>query len=173
MNGRPVADFALVDHHGRSVRAEDLRGRYLLVYFGFTHCKVVCPRSLSKLSHILDMLGAAATEIAPLYITVDPQRDTPAVMKTYLETSYPRFLGLTGSAEAVLEAKSAFRVFAERKADPAEPDGYVVPHSAMAYLMNPDGNYCAHFLDSEDEEVVRDRILGAVNQATVVSAGER
>ncbi|HKY82502.1 MAG TPA: SCO family protein [Sphingobium sp.] len=156
VSGAPTARFALIDHHGKPADAATFSGFYLLVYFGFTHCKVVCPRSLAKLSAVLESLGDLAEKIRPLYITVDPARDTPEVMRAYLETAHPRFTGLTGSQEQIDLAKKAFRVFAERRSDTESPGGYVVPHSAIAYLMAPDGGYLDHFTDSlEQPEIVR------------------
>src|SRR4249920_892926 len=91
LTGAPVGgSFSLTDHHGRPVTDADYRGRFMLIYFGFTHCRAVCPRALARLSAALAALGDRAERVAPLYITVDPQRDTPAVMKTYLEARYPR-----------------------------------------------------------------------------------
>jgi protein SCO1/2 len=159
----PVASFDLVDHNGRAVSQEDFAGNYLLAYFGFTHCKVVCPRSLGKLSRILDALGDEADRIQAVYITVDPERDTPAVMRRYLEDTHPRFLGLTGSEDRIAQAKQAFRVFAGFKADETAPDGYVVPHSAIAYLMGPDGTLLDHFVDALDEDEVRQRMTAAIS----------
>ena len=158
----PVAHFTLTDHHGRPVTQDDFAGSYLLVYFGFTHCKVVCPRSLGKLSRVLERLGDKAERVTALYVTVDPARDTPAVMRAYLEANHPRFLGLTGSEEQIAEAKRAFRVFAEFKGDDEAPDGYVVPHSAIAYLMSPDGRLLDHFIDALDEDEVARRLAAAL-----------
>ena len=141
----------------------DYAGRYLLVYFGFTHCRIVCPRSLAKLSSVLDRLGSTAEAITALYVTVDPARDTPDVMKKHLE-NFPHFTGLSGSEEEITAAKAAFRVFAERKADPEDPDGYAVPHTAIAYLMGPDGGYRDHFTDVLDEASVASRIIAAISQ---------
>ncbi len=154
--------FELTNHHGKPVRNCDYRGRFLLVYFGFTHCRVVCPRALAKLSSTLDRLGRPANQIEALYITVDPARDTPEVMKAYLDAQFPRFTGLTGSTEQIEAAKRAFRVFAERKADDEDPDGYSVPHTAIAYLMGPDGSYRDHFLDGLNEEAIASRIVGHI-----------
>jgi len=128
------------------------------VYFGFTHCRVVCPRSLAKLSVVLNRLGDAAAAIKPLYITVDPARDTPEVMRGYLERDSPRFTGLTGTDDEIEAAKRSFRVFAERKADAEDPDGYAVPHTAIAYLMGREGEYLAHFTDAVDEDAIVERI---------------
>ena len=143
--GKP--SFSLVDHHGTPVTEQTFRGRWLLVFFGFTHCKVVCPRALRKLSAVIDALGARADELHPLYITVDPDRDTPAALREFLRP-YPHYTGLTGSVDAIEQAKGEFRVFARRKDDPDDPDGYSVPHSAITYLISPDGEYVAHFPDA-------------------------
>lgn len=162
VSGAPVARFGLIDHHGRKVSEADFSGSFLLVYFGFTHCRVVCPRSLAKLSRVLDQLGEAASQLTALYVTVDPVRDTPEVMRAYLEEANPRFTGLTGAQEQIDAAKKAFRIFAERRADAEDPDGYVVPHSAISYLMAPDGSYCDHFTDAVEEEKIAERIRDAL-----------
>ncbi|MCB2013397.1 MAG: SCO family protein [Novosphingobium sp.] len=163
------AHFSLVDHHGKSVSEQDFRGSWMLVYFGFTHCKVVCPRSLAKLSSALDALGPGIDRIAPLYITVDPARDTPSVMKDWLEENFPRFTGLTGTEDQIEDAKKAFRVFAQRKADEEDADGYVVPHTAIAYLIDPTGEYRAHFLDSVDGETIAARISDIISREENIS----
>jgi protein SCO1 len=139
--------FALIDHHGTPVTEQTYRGQWLLVFFGFTHCKTVCPRALRRLSAVLDELGDLADELRPLYVTVDPERDTPAALQEFLRP-YPRYTGLTGSVDAVERTKREFRVFARRKDDPDDPDGYSVPHTAIAYLISPQGEYAAHFLDA-------------------------
>lgn len=147
--GKPA--FELVDHDGRTVTEASYAGQWLMVYFGFTHCRVVCPRSLGKLSGVLASLpDDVAAMIRPLYISVDPERDRPEVMKRYLADSYPRFTGLTGTAEQIDAAKAAFKVFAERKADPEDPDGYAVPHTSITYLIDPDGGYATHWVETRD-----------------------
>jgi protein SCO1 len=159
LTGPPVdGAFALTDHHGRDVTDADYSGRFMLIYFGFTHCRAVCPRALTRLSEALAELGGLADRIAPLYITVDPARDTPAVMKAYLEDRYPRFTGLTGSREQTEEAKRTFRVFAERAADPDDPAGYAMPHSALTYLVGPDGKYITHFPDTIDRDALAEQL---------------
>lgn len=141
-------DFSLVDDEARPRRLADYRGRYPLVFFGFTHCKVVCPRALTRLSDVIERLGPARTWLAPLYISVDPDRDTPAVMRAFLQASYPYFTGLTGDKDATAAARAAFRVFAARRANPDDPEGYDMPHSALTYLIGPDGKLLTHFADS-------------------------
>jgi protein SCO1/2 len=110
------------------------------------------------LSEALSLLDKLADRIQPLYVTVDPARDTPAVMKAYLETQYPRFTGLTGTPEQVDAAKSTFRVFAQRATDPDDPSGYAMPHSALSYLVDPDGRYVAHFSDTIDRDQLARRL---------------
>ncbi len=150
--------FKLIDHHEQVVSEKSYAGSWVLVFFGFTHCRMVCPRALRKLSDVLDELGAVADRIQPLYITVDPERDTPPVMRAFLATDYPRFIGLTGSPEQIDEAKASFRVFARRTPDAEDPDGYIMPHSAMTYLLDPEGRYMEHFADVTDGGEMVDRL---------------
>ncbi|MGQ4615148.1 SCO family protein [Nocardia sp. R7R-8] len=150
--------FELVDHDGREVSERTYRGHHLLIFFGFTHCKMVCPRALRRLSAVLDRLGPLADRVQPLYVTVDPERDTPEVMKRYLESDYPRFTGLTGSAEQVEQAKKSFRVFSAIAVDPDDPDDYQMPHSAFTYLLDRDGAYLTHFTDAVEEDELVERL---------------
>jgi protein SCO1 len=140
--------FSLVDHHANPVTEADFRGRWMLVFFGFTHCRQVCPRALGRISEALELLGEHAAGIQPLYVTVDPARDSPEVMRAFLEGDHPRFTGLTGSAEQAEAARREFRVFARRRADPDDPDGYAVPHTALTYLLDDTGRYRVHFTDT-------------------------
>ena len=110
------------------------------MFFGFTHCKMVCPRALAKLSDVLDSLGERAERITALYVTVDPERDTADVMKAFLTQHYPRFTGLTGSLEAIESAKKQCRVFAKKNPDPDDAEKYVVP----------DGEFFTHFTDATE-----------------------
>ncbi len=141
--------FDLTDHHGRAVDINSFRGSFVLVFFGFTHCRVVCPRALTKLSAALQALADTPASLTALYITVDPERDSPQVMRAFLE-AYPRILGLTGSRDQIDAAKRNFRVFSRRSTPPADDGGYDVPHTAMTYLLDPEGHYVAHFNDALD-----------------------
>lgn len=145
--------FEGIDHLGRAVSDKSYRGRHLLVFFGFTNCKVVCPRALARLTRVLDLLGPLANELQTMYVTVDPERDTPQVMRTYLEACAPRVIGLTGTRAQIDAAKRAFRVFARRAPSTNDASGYDVPHTAITYLIDPFGQYRTHFSDtvSEDE----------------------
>jgi protein SCO1 len=152
------ATFSLIDHCGRPVTAESYRGRWLLVFFGFTHCKVVCPRNLAKLTDVLDRLGEAATNLVPLYISVDPSRDTPERMRSWLGERYPRFTGLTGDQAAIDAVRAGFRVFAQRRDLPKGEEGYDVPHSALTFLIDRNGRYRSHFSEVLDAEAIVERI---------------
>jgi protein SCO1/2 len=159
----PFAEtFDLIDHNGREVNGRTYRGKYVVIFFGFTHCKAVCPRALSRLSAVLDRLGPDAARIQPLYVTADPQRDTPTVMKEFLAAAYPRFTGLTGSTQQIEWAKRSFRVFSTEVSDHGEPDGYRMPHSAFTYVLGPDGAYLTHFTDAVEEEELTTALFSIV-----------
>lgn len=156
MSGIDRPTFVLTDHHGQEVSERSYPGRFLLVYFGFTHCQVVCPRSLGQLTAVLDSLPERiAARLQPLYVTVDPARDRPEVMRRYLEAQYPRFTGLTGTPEQTESVKEAFKVFARRKPDPSDPDGYAVPHTAISYLIDPEGRYATHWVPTKTVDEIR------------------
>ncbi|NWH64165.1 SCO2 protein, partial [Geococcyx californianus] len=133
-------DIELQDHHGERRSLRDFRGRWVLLYFGFTHCPDICPEELDRLSRTVAMLDAEQDlpPLQPLFITVDPERDDAAALAKYLRDFHPRFLGLTGSGEAVRAAARSFRVYAS--AGPRDEDGdYIVDHSVLLYLLAPDG----------------------------------
>jgi protein SCO1 len=159
VTGDPVttSEFELVDQSGRAVRDEDLRGKWQLVFFGFTSCPDICPTTLTNVSTALKELGPATTgKLQPLLITVDPVRDEPVVLKEYLSSFDPRILGLTGTPEQVQQALRSFRVYASQR--PLEEEGgYTVDHSTFIYLMDPQGDYAAHFsAQTPIEELVRE-----------------
>lgn len=158
--------FALTDHHGRHVTRDSYAGRFVLIFFGFTHCKKVCPRALGRLSQALDSIRPVDEQFQALYITVNPERDSPAVMKAFLETSYPRFTGLTGTPEEIAAVKQAYRVFSKAVADPTAEGGYVVPHTAFTYVLNPAGEFVTHFPDSVDEADLAQRLKDIALAAT-------
>jgi protein SCO1/2 len=149
--------FCLIDHDGQDVSDETYRGQYILIFFGFTNCRVVCPRALAKLSIVLDFLGPLAGRIRALYVTVDPERDTPHAMRAFLQ-SYPRFTGLTGSRQQIDRIKKAFRVFAQRVDDLAGNGDYAVPHTAITYVMDPKGRFVSHFTDALSAEEIASRL---------------
>jgi protein SCO1/2 len=161
--GVPAIDatLSLIDDAGRIVDETSLRGKYTLIFFGFTHCRVVCPRALGKLTRVLDRLGPLASNVQPLYITVDPERDTPDVLRAFLREQYPRFIGVTGSREQIDNAKRAFRVFAQRRDEGASD--YVIPHTAITYVLDPAGRFIDHWPDSLGEDTLVMRLGTLLN----------
>jgi protein SCO1 len=137
--------FALIDQTGKTVTERDFRGRFMLVYFGFTHCPDICPAELQVMAQALDRLGDKAEQVVPVFITVDPERDTPEVVADYVKNFGARFVGLTGSSEAVAAAAKAYRVPYSKVEDKTSANDYSVDHSALVYFMDPKGEYLAHF----------------------------
>jgi len=137
--------FALVDQHGKKVTDRDFRGRYMLIFFGFTHCPDICPAELQVISASLDDLGPKAEEVVPIFVTLDPERDTPEVMADYVKNFGSRFVGLTGSPEEIAEAAKAYRVAFSKFQEDKTKNDYSIDHSALAYLMGKDGEYITHF----------------------------
>jgi cytochrome oxidase Cu insertion factor (SCO1/SenC/PrrC family) len=136
--------FSLVDQDGKTVTDADFKGQLTLVYFGYTFCPDACPTALGTITAALNKLGSDADKVTPIVITIDPQRDTPQVMKDYAANFHPRLRALTGSAEQVTAAAHAYRVYFA-KADSADPQHYLMDHSTIIYLMDRDGQYLAHF----------------------------
>ena len=135
--------FSLVSGAGAVVTDRDFRGKFMLVYFGYTFCPDVCPTTLAQVADAMDRLGDKAARIQPLFITVDPARDTPAVMAQYTAAFSPKLIGLTGTPDQIAAAAKAYRVYyAPHTDNPASKD-YVVDHSSILYLMGPDGGFVA------------------------------
>ena len=135
--------FALVGGDGKPVSDKDFRGKYMLVYFGYTYCPDVCPTTLNAVADALDKLGPKADRIQPLFITVDPKRDNPAAVKQFAAAFGSRIAGLTGSAEQIAVVAKEYRVYyAEHRTGPG-PDDYTMDHSSVLYLMGPDGRFIA------------------------------
>jgi protein SCO1/2 len=135
--------FKLVDQNGQIVTDQDLKGRPFLVFFGFTHCPDVCPTTLFEVSEILRALGPDADRTRALFITVDPERDTPAVMKDYLSSFDPHLSGLTGNAAEIAAVAKAYRVYFKKV--PLEQGGYTMDHTAIVYLMDKDARFVSPF----------------------------
>ena len=133
--------FTLSAHDGRRVSDSDFRGKFMLVYFGYTRCPDVCPVDLLALSEAMQILGAASAAIQPLFISVDPQRDTPALLADYVQSFHPRLLGLTGSEVEIAAAVRAYKVHRVKYTPANDPGNYGVDHSSLTYLMGPDGRF--------------------------------
>ncbi|MEN8177468.1 MAG: SCO family protein [Pseudomonadota bacterium] len=148
----PVADgiglgrFMLTDHYGRLVTEESLRGKYQLLYFGYTYCPDICPNTLQIVSLALDQLGDAADRIQPYFITIDPERDTVKVMRNYVEYFDQRMIGLTGSKPMIENIAALYKAkFEKVEAEGDDPELYLMDHSASLYLLAPDGSFITKF----------------------------
>lgn len=128
----------LIDHHGRPRRLEDFRGKAVVLFFGFTHCPDVCPTTLADAAQALRQIGADADRVQVLLVTVDPERDTQAVLAKYVPAFDPRFLGLRGDLEATRRAAREFKVYFEKRAGKT-PQDYSIDHSAQSYVFDPQG----------------------------------
>jgi protein SCO1 len=137
--------FSLVGADGKPVTDRDFRGRYMLIFFGFTHCPDICPAELQVIAQALDQLGDKAKNVVPVFITLDPERDTPKAMADYVKSFGPNFVGLTGSPEQIAAAAKAYRVAYSKIENKDQPGDYSVDHSALVYLMDPEGRYVTHF----------------------------
>lgn len=136
--------FALTDAEGKRRTDAEFRGRHMLVFFGFANCPDFCPTALVTISQALEKLGPKAEKIAPIFVTVDPERDTPAQLKNYAQNFDKRILMMTGSAEDIAGVARAYRVYYAKR--PLEKAGeYTMDHSAYIYLIGPDGKYITHF----------------------------
>ncbi|CAH1656378.1 SCO family protein [Chelatococcus asaccharovorans] len=134
--------FTLTSQDGRTVTEKDLRGAPFLVFFGFTHCPDVCPTTLFEASELLRAAGSQGDKLRILFVTVDPERDTPEVMKSYLSAFDPRIIGLSGSPEAIAAIVKSYKVYARKV---PTSDGYTMDHTAMVYLMDAKGRFVNGF----------------------------
>jgi len=146
--------FELVDHTGRAVNQDSWPGQHLLIYFGYSFCPDVCPTELQIMSVAMDELGSESAQVQPLFITVDPERDTVAAMADYVAAFHPRLVGLTGSDEQIRAAARVYRVFFARH----EGEDYLVDHSSFIYLMSPEGRLLTYFPPASDPATMADRI---------------
>jgi protein SCO1/2 len=150
--------FSLVDTDGKRVTDEDFRGKLMLVLFGYTHCPDVCPTELQTIADVLTRLGPDAGKVVPIFVSVDPKRDTREILSNYVKNFDPHIVGLTGSESDVASAAKAYRVYFRKSGDGSSGDDYNVDHSAFIYLMDQEGNYLTHFSFNTATEVMVDVI---------------
>ena len=144
-NREPVGGpFALVDHTGQPRTDADFRGKLMLIYFGFTYCSDVCPTDLQAIAGAMDQLGPASEAVQPLFITVDPEKDTPEQLKEYVRLFHPRLIGLTGDARQIRKLTSAYKVY-YAKTEPAKAADRGIDHTGYMYLIGRDGRYLGFF----------------------------
>jgi len=150
--------FEMIDHSGRAVTDKTFQNTYLLVFFGFTYCPDVCPAALQTVTATLERLGPKANKVSPLFVSVDPERDTPEVLTEYLSNFDDKIVGLTGSSEQVARMVKTYRAYARKVDNGSNPDSYTMDHSAFLYLMSPEGEFITHFSPVTSFEKMADRI---------------
>jgi len=165
-NGRGVAGtvlgnaiggpFTLVDQNGKTVTNTALEGKWLLVYFGYTHCPDACPTTLNNIALALQDLGARRDEVRPVFITIDPERDTPQVMKDYITAFDAPILALTGTVAEVAQAAKNYRVYYAKH--PEAGGDYSMDHSSVIYVMDPKGRFIASFTGEDAPEQIAERL---------------
>lgn len=151
--------FSLVDHNGQRCTKTDFLGKWVLLYFGFTHCPDICPDELEKMTDIVSILDKdpSLPAVQPLFITVDPERDTVPVLAAYVKDFHPRLIGLTGTSEEVKHAGRDYRVYAN--AGPKDEDGdYIVDHTILIYLLNPDGLFLDYYNRMKSQEQITESV---------------
>ncbi len=149
--------FTLTDQDGKSRSDADFRGKLMLVYFGYTYCPDVCPTTLATMTEALDKLGPQAAMVQPIFITIDPARDTPQVLKRYIANFHPSLIGLTGSPAQIAAVAKAYRVY-YAKADNGSGADYLMDHSGFIYLMGRDGKYVTLLTPQSDAKEMAERI---------------
>ena len=152
--------FALVDHRGQPKTDEDFRGTHMLIYFGYTFCPDVCPTALQVMTQAMDKLPSSTQKkITPIFITIDPARDTVKQLNAYVENFHPRMVGLTGTDEQVAKAARAYRVYYGRAKDGKDTTDYLMDHSSIVFLIAPDGTYRTHFTHATPPEKMAEKLL--------------
>lgn len=146
--------FTLVDQSGRAVTEKTYRGKWLLVFFGYTNCPDICPTTMAEIAEVMDGLGDDAAKVQPLLISIDPARDTPAALAQFTAAFDRRIVGLTGTPAQVKAAATAFRVFYAKDPDKSDAKRYTMTHSAYLYLMRPDGRFARVFAYGDDVATV-------------------
>jgi protein SCO1 len=148
--------FILVDQHGRTVMDEAFRGKYMLVAFGYTHCPDVCPTLVMEMANALNRLGPEGAAIEPIFITLDPARDTPAVLADYVSSFSPRMIGLTGPEELIADVAKKYRIKYEKR--PGANGEYSIDHTAVIFLMGRDGQFLERFNSAVKTDQIVERI---------------
>jgi protein SCO1/2 len=155
--------FKLTDHHGKTVTDRDFRGKPTLVFFGFTSCPDVCPTTLFELSQRLDDLKSAADRLNVLFITVDPERDTPEHLAVYLSSFDPRITGLSGTRDDIAAVLAAYGVYARKV--PLSDGGYTMDHTASVFMMDSEGKFVGTINHRDAEAAVRTKLFELLGRA--------
>ncbi len=150
--------FTFTDHTGKRVTDKDYRGQEMLIFFGFTSCPDICPAAMQLVSAALDKLGPKAERITPIFITVDPQRDTPERLAEFVANFNPRIVGLTGTPAETAAAAKAYRVYYKKVEDKDAPQAYTMDHTSIMYLMDANGEFITHFSPTTTPDEMAARI---------------
>lgn len=151
--------FVLTDQNGKTVTEADFAGRYMMVFFGYTFCPDVCPTAMQAVTDALDLLGPRGEKIDPVFISIDPERDTPAVIKSFVGNFHPRLTGLTGAMEQIIDVAKAYKVyFSKVREKGAAEEDYMMNHSSVIYVMGPDGAFVTHFTHGTSPETMAERL---------------
>lgn len=151
------AAFELTDHTGIVRTQEDYAGQWMLVFFGFANCPDVCPTTLAEIAAVMDGLGEDAAQVQPLFITIDPERDTPSVLADFVPRFEAGIVGLTGTPDQIDRTADSFHIFYENVEEAAAPDGYTMGHSSQLFLFDPEGGYVkAWSYGARAEEILAD-----------------
>lgn len=157
------ARYLLMDARGRAVSNEDFIGRFQLIAFGFTSCPAICPSTLATMSLVMRQLGERAALVQPLFITIDPERDTAAVLDAYVRNFDERIIGLTGSPQLIARAAESFRVTYRKYVEPgAAPGDYTMDHSVGMYLVGPDGRFLTRYPHAAPPEEIAERLQARI-----------
>ena len=159
--GQPAigGPFSLINQFGEDVTDKDFLGKYVLLFFGYTYCPDICPTTLTNITEALDLLGETGKSIVPIFITVDPARDTVAHLREYSKFFHPRLVALTGTQEQIRSVSKLYRVyFSKSKEHKDDAFDYLMDHSGITYLMGPDGKFISHFSHGLEPDLLAKRI---------------
>ena len=150
--------FTLTDTTGKRITDQDFRGKYMLVFFGYTSCPDICPTTLQLMAGVLEKLGPKADRITPIFISVDPERDTPKKLQSYVKSFDPRLIGLTGTPDEIAAAAKVYRLYYAKVPNKDKPGDYTMDHSSVIYVMDPKGDFVTHFTSTSSIDEMADKL---------------
>ena len=151
--------FTAVNQAGEIVSDKTYLGKHVLIFFGYTFCPDVCPTTLTTFSNVMDLLGKDAEKVQPIFVTIDPLRDTPENLKDYLAHFHKKLIGLTGNTQQIEQIKKVFRIYAAKSGQDAnDPEDYAMDHSSVSYLMGPDGKFLTFFSYGVEAEAIATKL---------------
>ncbi len=162
--GAEISSFHLSDHQGHEVTHHSYGEKYLLVAFGYTFCPDICPTQLASFSDALDLLGEQASQVQPLLVTLDPERDSPEVLSHFVSAFHPKLVGLTGATEQIAQVAASLNVYYAKAGNIDDPETYSVDHSALGYLIGPRGKLVTIFPYGSPPELVAESIMQNIKE---------